>query len=234
MNIIDKNKYYEFSHVLSGCRTILDSYYFAEKYSKTNPETKTLVTSMINGKKYHNVLDFKTMKSIIETLDDIKYKDEADKIINEYMESTIDPVQLKTLLRITKSKILRPLCNSNNYNYNDIYHISKNNVEPELITKSCPHCNRYCIAPIDTEYIICGYNNTKTGYDLVGCGKDWCFKCGKILCKKWDLHKLFLEINKSHNDECCKQHAKNNNKIYPDNYCQCYNLHVQRKEWNCI
>lgn len=222
MNLIDKNKYYEFSNILSGCRTILDAYYFAEKYSKNNPETKNLVSSMINGKKYEkNVLDLKTMRSLIEMLDNIKYRDEAEKLISEYSEMTTDKIQLKTLSRISKSKILRPVIENI-----QLSEISKPSVEN--IIKNCPHCFKECIAPIDTEYTICGYTNSKTGYDLVGCGKDWCFKCGKMLCKKWDIHQLFLATNKHHDSECCKNHAKEHSKSYPENYCQCCNFNVTR------
>jgi len=223
MDIIDKNKYYEFSQILSGCRTILDGYHFAEKYSKINPESKTLVFSMINGKKYENILDLKTMRSLLEMLDNIKYKDEADEIIKRYLEKTNDATQLKTLNRISKSKILRPI---NEPKKESI--IVYPDVDLGLINKQCPHCKEECSAHVDTSYVICGYTNTKTGYNLVGCGKDWCFKCGKILCKKWDTHQLFLGINKYHDGECCKYHAKHNNKIYPDDYCMCDNINVQR------
>lgn len=225
MNIIDKNKYYEFSHVLSGCRTILDSYHFAEKYTKNNPETKTLVSSMINGKKYErDVLDLKTMKSLIEMLDNVKYRDEADKIIEEYSTMTNDKTQLKTLVRIAKSKILRPIYEQS---FADKVIVDVK-LQQDLLTKQCPHCFKDCVAPIGTEYTICGYTNSRTGYDLVGCGKDWCFKCGKMLCKKWDLYQLFLPTNKHHNNECCKKHAKDNNRLYPEEYCQCANINVSR------
>lgn len=223
MNIIDKNKYNEFLHVLSGCRTILDSYHFAEKYSKCNPETKTLVFSMINGKRYEHVLDLKTMRSLIEMIDNVKYKDEADEIIKRYSEKTNDTTQLKTLSRIAKSKILRPINETKDKNS-----ITNIEITPELFNKKCPHCGEVCVAPIDTEYTICGYTNSKTGYNLVGCGKDWCFKCEKILCKKWDIHQLFLGTNKFHDCDCCKKHAKINNMRYPEDYCECNNTHVQR------
>ena len=48
----------------------------------------------------------------------------------------------------------------------------------------------------DTDYAICGYNEeTNEGYDWNGCGCDWCFKCGKILCKKWQANDLFILTN---------------------------------------
>jgi hypothetical protein len=52
--------------------------------------------------------------------------------------------------------------------------------------------------------------------------------CGKMLCKNWFNHELFVEMNRFHDTECCKNHAKENNKIYPDDYCMCQNTHVNR------
>ena len=77
MDILDKNKYVEFSHILSGCRTITDAYFFAEIYLKSNPEMGTLIYSMINGKRYDQVLDLKTIKSALEVTNEQKYKEEA-------------------------------------------------------------------------------------------------------------------------------------------------------------
>ena len=224
MEIIDRNKYNEFTHILSGCRTILDGYHFAEKYSKFNPESKTLVFSMMNGKKYDNILGLKRMKLLLEMLDDVKYKDEAEEIIKKYLEKTNDPTQLKTFSRILKYKILRPIDEIKK----EI--IEYPEIESDIISKQCPHCMEDCLAKIDTDYIICGYTDLKNGYNWIGCGKDWCFKCNKILCKKWNTHQLFLEINTFHDNECCKKHAKENNKNYPDDYCQCLNMNVQRSQ----
>ena len=62
-------------------------------------------------------------------------------------------------------------------------------------------------------------NNTKNGYDLKGCGRDWCFKCEKILCKLWEQDSLFLEMNRYHTKDCCKKHSIKNNKNYEKDYC---------------
>lgn len=246
--IIDKSKYNEFSNILSGCRTIMDSYYFSERYNKSNPEIKNLVISMINGKKYEsNVHDFKTMKSLIERLHEVKYRDEADELIREFSAGTNDKIQLKTFSKISKLKQIRPPSNQNknvkkifitercNYCNSVIRDCQTNKLQNQendsdqnLVTKNCPHCSKECTLPTGTEYTICGYTNSKTGYDLVGCGKDWCFECGKMLCKKWDIHQLFLDTNKHHDSECCKQHARDNNRIYEIDYCQCNNKNVTR------
>ena len=180
---------------------------------------KNLIYSIINGKRYDSVLDFKTIKSIIETVNEYQCIDESYEIIEMYSNKTYDPIQKRTLIRITKNKLLKP------YNYIETNHKFNNNIIEDLniITKQCPHCNHNCFSDINTMYIICGYTNSHTGYDWKGCGKDWCFKCGKILCKSWDINQLFLEMNRIHDTNCCKNHSKENNKQYPEDYCQCIN-----------
>lgn len=215
---IDKNKYDEFKQILSGCRTILDAYYFGEIYNKYNAEMKSLVSSMINGKRYEQVIDLKTMSSTLETLNNCVYREDAEEIIET--KKTLDTTQLRTLMRIAKNKQMRP--------------VNKPKIDPPVekkicVTKNCPHCSRECKNDINVEYTICGYNDPHVGYDLQGCTKDWCFKCGKMLCKSWGPDELFLPMNRYHNSECCKIHAKENSKQYLEEYCQCSNDNVSRK-----
>jgi hypothetical protein len=221
MNIIDKNKYEEFRHILTGCRTILDAYYFGEKYNKHNSEMKQLVSSMSNGKRYEQVIDLNNMSSTLETLNNCLYREDAEEIINT--KKTSDTTQMRTLMRISKNKPSRPI----------------NRVKLELpvekklfITKNCPHCDHPCKSGSDTEYIICGYNDARTGYDWKGCGRDWCFKCEKILCKSWDTNQLFVPMNRTHDTECCKQFSKENNRHYLEEFCQCHNENVCRVKTN--
>lgn len=222
MNLIDKNKYTEFSYILSGCRTILDAYYFGEKYSKANPEMKSVISSMVNGKRYEQVLDLRTMISVIELISNVQYKDDADKIIERYEKQTNDVIQLKTLKKLTKYKLTRPKEKKELNVCNLIDNI-------ELITKQCPHCGHNCEAPINSEYVICGCTDFHKGWDWIGCKKDWCFKCGKMLCKSWEPNQLYVELNRHHDCECCKNHAKINNKNYPEDYCQCFNENISRE-----
>jgi hypothetical protein len=223
MNFVDKTKYIEFISILSGCRTILDGYHFSEKYSKNNPEMKSIISSMINGKRYEQVLDFKTIKSAIEILDNVDYKDDAEEIIGRYAQKTTDVAQIRALKRMAKNKILRPLDKPKS----DLTQI-KQNEEDQMITKKCPHCETDCKANINTSYIICGCFDSHKGWDWIGCKKDWCFKCGKMLCKSWEPNKLYVEQNRQHDNECCKHHADENKKNYPDDYCQCFNTNVMR------
>ena len=115
----------------------------------------------------------------------------------------------------------------NNKQYTKFHCNQKYNVN-SFETKKCPHCGYNITDKYNRAYIICGYNDEKKGYDWNGCGKDWCFRCEKILCKSWETHALHLEMNRSHNDECCSKHAKENNNKYPDDYCQCRNINITR------
>lgn len=224
MDILDKNKYVEFSHILSGCRTITDAYFFAEIYIKSNPEMNTLIYSMVNGKRYDQVLDLKTIKSVLENANEQKYKDDAEEYCENFIQKTNDPIQKKTFNRIVKDKPHKPA------------DMMKKKVEStcdaivlaQLVTKQCPHCGSGNTCGVDTKYTICGYSNSLTGYDWKGCGKDWCFECGKMLCKSWDTNKLLLQSNRFHGENCCKHHASISNRDYIQNYCQCSNKNVCR------
>jgi len=222
MDILDKNKYVEFSHILSGCRTITDAYYFAEIFLKSNPEMGTLVYSMVNGKRYDHIIDFKSIKTSLETINEQKYKETANEHVENYLQKTSDNIQKKTFNRVTKDKPNVP----QDYMKQKI-NIS-DNIQQLCVTKNCPHCNSPSTCSIDTKYIICGYSNSMTGYDWKGCGKDWCFECGKMLCKSWDANKLLLQMNRFHDCECCSRHSFMNNKDYMQNYCQCLNKNVNR------
>lgn len=223
MDILDKNKYIEFSHILSGCRTIIDAYFFAEIYLRSNPEMSTLIYSMINGKRYDQILDLKSMKSSLETTNDQKYKEDANEYCENYVEKTSDSIQKKTFNRILKNKPQKPY---------DLIKMkidkSDRGLQQIYITKQCPHCKSPSTCSISTKYTICGYANSATGYDWKGCGKDWCFECGKMLCKSWDINKLLLPMNRFHDIDCCNYHSVTNNKDYVQHYCHCSNKNVNR------
>jgi hypothetical protein len=209
MDIIDATKCNEFKHILSGCRNILDAYYFAEIYSKRCPEMKHIFYSMCNGKRYDKIIDYRGMKNMLEDFNEHSYKD--DYYIDDLSQNTIDENQINSIKRINNNKIVRPIIDST-------IRIEENEI---IITKQCPHCKTDRDAHPDTKYIICGFVSSRVGYDWKGCGKDWCFGCGKMLCKSWNTHKLFLEENRTHDKSCCSKHAEENNYVYPDDYCMC-------------
>ena len=90
----------------------------------------------------------------------------------------------------------------------------------EIINKTCPHCNINLSLSKDCLYVICGYTNEN--YEWLGCGRDWCGKCNKMLCKSWDKDNLDIIENRNHNDKCCKEYAKEN-KLNEDLFCNCVN-----------
>ena len=218
MNIIDKNKYSEFNHILSGCRTILDAHQFAEIYVRKNPEMRSLIYSMVNGKRYEPVIDFKTMEMLLENINECQYLDDAETLSNLYSKRTFDSTQKNSLYKIAKNKP------------NKIKHMmqSPSNEVINLIEKKCPHCGHSYKTNISSIYTICGYVDTKTGFDHEGCGKDWCLKCEKKLCKSWYQNQLFLEMNRYHDNDCCRQFAAQHGDNYLEEYCFCNNQYVKR------
>lgn len=216
--LISNNKYNEVKQIISGCNTIQDAYFFINMYLRKNPEMRNIAVSMVNGKNYGKYVDFETMKNVTSDLNHCEFQEDALEITVKNFKSEINQLQMKTFSRITKSKPNRPT-------KKDVSYYNKTNSiltpEPILVTKKCPHCSHECTASENTSYIICGYQNSRSGFDMDGCGCDWCFRCGKKLCKQWYMNTLYLDINRIHNDECCKQHALEHKFVYPDDYCQC-------------
>lgn len=228
MDIIDINKYNEFKHILSGCKNIKDAKYFGNLYITNNPETKKLIIGLLNGKKYYECKDFKTMQKLIMKCDKCEYYDEVCDIIKEYFPDKEDKdenynIQYKTLMRIANSKKQYVAREDQN---NSLLKKNKTN----MIKKLCPHCSQEYFGTNETTHVICGYQNVRRGYDFSGCQKDWCFVCEKMLCKSWHDNKLFLEPNRIHDNECCKKHAFENKKSYMNDYCQCNNKYVIRNK----
>lgn len=139
----------------------------------------------------------------LNIIDNLYYFNDSKLIINDLISLNIDSVQVATLNRLIKNKPMK-----DNIVYN------KTN------TKQCPHCghDNQCSSG---NYVICGY--TVSGYDWLGCGRDWCFVCGKKLCKKWLDNMLHNKTNRVHDNKCCKHYAYHNNMSYIESFCQCNN-----------
>ena len=108
MNIIDDDKCKEFRYDLSGCRTIMDAHYFADIYATKYPEIKNIIFSMVNGKRYDTVIDFKTMKSILDAVNSSQFRDNIEELVTSSLGETFDNTQKKTLEKILKAKLPRP------------------------------------------------------------------------------------------------------------------------------
>jgi hypothetical protein len=215
----NKIDYKKFKYNIIGSKTREDALYILNKY-KLIPLDYNLLMSYINAKKYDLAFDNMTMIRHIKELHELRYKEDVYEIINNLLHNTTDVAQIKTFIRIANCKPSRP------------QHITlkelKQRISEHVIIKKCPHCNHKCSTTKESYYVICGYNDTDNGYDWQGCGNDWCFKCGKLLCKNWNRNDLFLITNRIHDDKCCRRHAKEKNKIYPNNYCMCKNIYIHR------
>lgn len=179
---------------------------------------RQLIKSVLFNIKTHKIIDpFKFMINI-DMLERVDNYNDAREIYDELIKNTDDKAQLKTLLRLIKNK---PSLNN----------VEKSKENGLRIIKNCPHCKKPCIASPNQEYIVCGYNDTHNGYDWIGCGKDWCFRCGKKLCKNWNNDSLFNPQNRYHDKKCCRKDAEKNGLNYTNDYCQCSTSYVRRTEY---
>jgi len=178
----------------------------------SNNIEKKIINSLIFQSRYNKKMELEKFMLYMDILVNMKYYNDAQLIIGDIEMHINDNVQLNTLKRIIKNKPNR------NIGYN----------EDIIKYKDCPHCGRRRHGSDDICYVICGYTNR--GYDWKGCGKDWCFKCGKKLCKNWNLDMLFNKINRIHDGKCCKAHANKYRIAYDGNYCECSNEFVDRNQ----
>ena len=197
--------YLELKAIFSGCDTINDALLFTMHYCEKYPHMRSAILSYMNSYTFNDNIDIRTkqykMKHIYLNIN--TYEDAQD-YVSHLTDSITDDIYTRTLNILINKKQKK---------------IYKERIKN--ITKPCPHCKHMLSAPITTQYIICGYHNNIDGYYWYGCGRDSCFQCGKILCKRWETDMLCLNSNRMHDNICCSIHATENNKIYPDDYCQC-------------
>jgi hypothetical protein len=250
MNIVDENKYNEIKNILLGCKNLDDAKYFMDFYIKKNPESKKLTTSIMYGKIYNDeCLSHSDFLEIMNKMNNCMYQEQCAKLINELkLPKNNNDIQFKTLIRIMNNKkkaekVCEEFTNVNNFSYNkgtlmfpsynpnSITNPSKicKKYKHNEIQKECPHCGEIYNGAPTTTHVICGYSDNRNGYNWSGCQRDWCFSCEKKLCKSWHDNKLWLEPNKIHNSDCCKQSCSKNTENY-NNYCQCNNKYVNRKQ----
>lgn len=168
---------------------------------------KQLIRSLTNKDLFIKKIDdfdFITYLKLIDSL-----PEQCVSLCNTIKSITNDTVQLNTLNRIIKTKQLQQSFD-----------------KPVRTIKACPHCGEFNIGDTNSYYTICGY--PKKGLSDTGCGNDWCFKCGKKLCKSWNYDELFNKSNRIHDSICCKKNAQIKKHRYPDEYCMCTNNCVSR------
>jgi len=172
-----------------------------------------------NNYNYHEKgIGFTEFFKIIHKLKRYKSRDDLVKIVDKVLVDITDPIQRSTIIRIVN--------NQPPNRFDDFYmNNSKYQKQQDLIEKNCPHCGRLNLCHKSITYIVCGYGNK--GFDE-GCRRDWCFKCGKKLCKSWYENELFNKDNRYHNERCCKFAAYKNGESYI-NYCICEKFRVKHK-----
>lgn len=82
----------------------------------------------------------------------------------------------------------------------------------------CPHCGRQWKKDARCNYVICG-EVAKGVLVPDSCGRDFCFNCGKKLCKTYDM--LQQGKYRKHHKFCCRNVAHRLGEDYLANYCQC-------------
>lgn len=185
--------------------------------NKCPEEDKSLVDKIIRCTKYKEI-GYYEMNHIIDDINKMNYVEECQNYIGDVLNKmpNNNDTHYGNFFNESQSIILNRIISSKSNDDRYIDHI--------LIDKKCPHCGQLNSAPINTTYIICGI-------DMMGilpidncsnaCNCDWCFKCGKKLCKNWYLNELYITENRVHDNICCQLHAITNNNKYPDDYCHC-------------
>lgn len=73
--------------------------------------------------------------------------------------------------------------------------------------KQCPWCFRWCLKDGNCNYIFaCGLDDTNIFHIGNGCGKSWCFQCGKKFCGQYYnsiTGKKNIDAKDVHTKECC-------------------------------
>ena len=74
--------------------------------------------------------------------------------------------------------------------------------------KQCPWCMRWCLKDAACNYVFaCGLETNGKFHIGGGCGKSWCWECGKKFCGQYIDPTTGLKTNlakEDHNDHCCK------------------------------
>lgn len=209
--------YNKYKHIIKGESTLNDAKYILDKLNIAEDNVKyKLMMSLVNNNSY--MMDYQTIFNSSQELNKLPYREDAYTYINKLLRNTNDLAQIKFLTKKANTKPLKPLAIKQEKNVT--IGTSKTIFDGDInrTEKKCPHCKNKLLGCCNSNYIICGYSDV--GYDLIGCGKDWCSKCEKMLCKSWNLDQLYSEENRTHNNTCCKEYAEKN-KLNYSNFCQC-------------
>lgn len=226
-NIIDKKKIEEIKDIINNCNTYEDAYILLNQYLKFHPDMKEIGKKLLDGTKFSGMYNYDHINYIIDQLLNNNQHD-YNNILHSYYPFAVNATEIWAFIRVVDFKKNNniPIINTKHItNKIDLYLDDLNDaMSSDDITfsfKNCPHCNQKTYKQ-KSDYMICGFTNngTNNGYDGTGCYKDWCYKCGKKLCKSWMHNKLFDETNRYHDTSCCKKYALTNC-IDSEEFCSC-------------
>ena len=96
--------------------------------------------------------------------------------------------------------------------------------------KQCPWCFRWCLKDTACNYIFaCGLDSNNIFHLNKGCGKSWCWECGKKFCGQYyDLNTGLVLPNArdNHDSTCCKS-----DRLFEEkDYCEGgHNSHCEKR-----
>lgn len=98
------------------------------------------------------------------------------------------------------------------------------------VAKQCPWCARWCLKDMACNYIFaCGLQTNGIFIVGTGCGRSWCWECGKKFCGQYmnpETCKKCVDARENHNTECC---VKESGFIQAD-YCSGgHNSHCEKR-----
>lgn len=84
--------------------------------------------------------------------------------------------------------------------------------------KQCPWCQRWCLKDNACDYIFsCGLD-VKHGFVVgAGCGRTWCWTCGKKYCAQYSNPVTGTKLptaKDNHDGECCRKEPGFNQEDY--------------------
>ena len=86
--------------------------------------------------------------------------------------------------------------------------------------KQCPWCQRWCLKDRACAYIFaCGLDEKNQFHVGFGCGKSWCWECGKKYCSQYydpQTGALLATAKDKHDTRCCSQEKG----FKEEDYCQ--------------
>lgn len=223
INLCDEDsRYYNiYKTLIKSVKSYSDVKMLTEIYTN-KIKNKTLIKIMDNSIDSYGsktIIGIEDFFDIISSLNEYIYRDDARDFVQTIFKRTSDNIQRSLIIRIIG--FLPPKMQK--ITMKDFNNKLK---EENTMVRCCPHCQKMTQALKSTTYVVCGYNSK--GYDWEGCQKDWCFRCGKKLCKNWYENDLCNEQNRYHDNNCCNEYASKNKDSY-ENYCDCDKMHINHR-----